>query len=321
MSNLLVRFAIVAVLSSAGASFCGEVPAESPAAPGNHEGVLKVGTLTRDYWYHAPTTYDKSKAAPLLIVLPYGMGRIAHFDDYAHFFPLSEKQGFILAGAESSQECGGWAPYMNCDTKLEPLGSMAGKIKAWADEPAYFRALIDEMEQRFNIDPQRVFICGLSGGGLMTYRLSVLIADRITAAGVVAGAFVWRNEYEQGPIPTPARPVSLIAFHGDADHNVGYEHGANKNITVWSAHENTGFWAKFNGCKPQPETTTLTGAKVDGATVKVEFWPAGKDGPDGASVALYTKAGGGHEWPKYANEIMWDFFMSESARRFGAKAK
>ena len=312
---MLTRIAALMLLTlGAGALRAGESkPITDLTAPGNHESLLAVGTLKRDFWYHVPVKYSKSTATPLLIVLPYGCGRLSFGDDYSHFMPLSDEHGFIMVTAESSRECGCWAPYMNCDPKLEPKGSMAGKVKAWADEAAYFSAVIDEMEKNFNIDKNRVFICGSSGGGLMTYRLSVLIADRITAAGIACGNFVWRNEYEQTPIPTPARPVSIIAFHGDADKNVSYGHSANANITVWSAHESTGFWVKFNGCDATPQKSTVPAAQVHNAKVESETWIAGKGD---ATVALYTRIGGGHEFPGYAPPMMWDFFMKEADRRF-----
>ena len=313
---MMTRIAVLAVLNVAMAVLSAGEPKAASAeitAPGNHEALLKVGSLQRDYWIHVPVKYSKADATPLLIVLPYGGGRLPFQDDYTHFMPLSDEHGFIMVTAESSKECGIWACYMNCDPKLEPKGSMVGKAKAWADESAYFRAVIDDVEKNFNIDKNRIFIVGSSGGGLMAYRLSVLIADRITGAGIACGNFVWRNEYYQTPIPTPARPVSIIAFHGDADKNVSYGHSANANITVWSAHESAGFWSKNNGCNSEPEKETVASSRVHNAKVESETWPAPKGG---ATVALYTKIGGGHEYPSYASAIMWDFFTKEADRRF-----
>ncbi|HTI77700.1 MAG TPA: polyhydroxybutyrate depolymerase, partial [Mycobacterium sp.] len=32
--------------------------------------------------------------------------------------------------------------------------------------------------------------------------------------------------------------------------------------------------------------------------------------PDGRSVVLVTVAGGGHEWPSFATQRLWEFFAA-----------
>jgi polyhydroxybutyrate depolymerase len=34
------------------------------------------------------------------------------------------------------------------------------------------------------------------------------------------------------------------------------------------------------------------------------------DCPGGRSVELATVAGGGHEWPSFATQMLWDFFAA-----------
>jgi len=70
---------------------------------------------------------------------------------------------------------------------------------------------------------------------------------------------------------------------------------------------------KFNGCDATPQKVTVPAAQVHNANVEVETWAAGKGN---ATVALYTRIGGGHEFPGYAPPIMWDFFTKEADRRF-----
>lgn len=286
--------------------------------PGNHDMKIKVGELNRNYWVHVPKKYDPQKPAAMLVLLPWGRGYSAFGEDFAHFEGKAEMENIILVYAHASKECGAWAAYINCDPTLEPKGSMTGKVSKWADEAAYFNAMIDEVKKKYSIDPRKVFLAGSSGGGLMAYRLSTLIAGKITAVAVMAGNFVWRNEYPQEPPQAPARPVSIIAFHGDQDRNVSYEHSANANITVWSSHESAQFWVKANRCRETPEKETLKGAGVQGATVNVERWSNDHGGPQ---VVLYTKVSGPHEWPSYANEFMWAFFMEEVQRRTDLEKK
>ena len=79
-------------------------------------------------------------------------------------------------------------------------------------EFAYYDALIDELENRFNIDRTRLVATGFSAGGMMVWNLACHRGDAFAAFIPVAGTF-WE------PVPTscPSGPVNMVHIHGTAD--------------------------------------------------------------------------------------------------------
>lgn len=83
------------------------------------------------------------------------------------------------------------------------------------DELAYFDRLLQDVTNRFPIDPKRIMVTGFSAGGMMVWNLACHRSHRFAAFVPIAGTF-WR------PVPqtctTP--PTSIIHLHGDRDPTV-----------------------------------------------------------------------------------------------------
>ncbi|MCU0724655.1 MAG: hypothetical protein MUE73_02530 [Planctomycetes bacterium] len=69
-----------------------------------------------------------------------------------------------------------------------------------ADDLAFERAILDDLEAAQIADPSRLFACGFSSGAEFTMRLAVELSDRIDAAGCAAG----------GPLLLPLDAVENI---------------------------------------------------------------------------------------------------------------
>src|SRR5208283_5330998 len=180
------------------------------------------------------------------------------------------------------------------------------------DDVGFIRALIDELVKTRAIDPRRVYVTGMSNGGMMTYRLGCELSDKIAAIAPVAGAL--NVEACQ-----PANPVSVIIFHGTADEHVLYNGGepikkVDRHARVdKSVSYAVSFWVKHDGCSETPQ-------RSEKGSVRTDIYGGGKGG---AEVVLYTVNGGGHAWPGgqayllgteptreiSATDLMWDFFV------------
>ncbi|HSM25843.1 MAG TPA: hypothetical protein VK856_13350, partial [Anaerolineaceae bacterium] len=108
--------------------------------------------------------------------------------------------------------------------------------------------LITELEGKFNIDTDRIYVNGLSNGGGMSFQLACKLSDRIAAFGGVSGAYViaWED-------CNPTRPVPAIIIHGDNDTIVPFEGGPSESFDV--PFPNIPNWveelAERNGCDLQ----------------------------------------------------------------------
>ena len=180
------------------------------------------------------------------------------------------------------------------------------------DDVGFIRALIDELVKTRAIDPKRVYVTGMSNGGMMTYRLGCELSDEIAAIAPVAGALNVEN-------CQPSSPVSVIIFHGTADEHVLYNGG--EPIRKVDRHSRVdksvayavSFWVQHDSCSSTPK-------RSEKGNIRTDIYDGGKDG---AEVVLYTVNGGGHAWPGgqayllgteptkeiSATDLMWDFFV------------
>src|SRR5713226_6114518 len=86
------------------------------------------------------------------------------------------------------------------------------------DDVAFLRALIDKLEHDYSVFFKRIFVTGISNGGMMSYRIGCELADKIAAIAPVEGA--------QNIDCRPSGPVSVIVFHGSADRLVPFNGGS-----------------------------------------------------------------------------------------------
>ena len=55
------------------------------------------------------------------------------------------------------------------------------------DDVVFFPALIDKLEHDYAVEPKRIFVTGISNGGMMSYRLACELADKVAAIAPVEG--------------------------------------------------------------------------------------------------------------------------------------
>lgn len=116
------------------------------------------------------------------------------------------------------------------------------------DDAAFFRAIIDKLEDQRMIDPKRVFLVGVSTGGMMA--MQAICSDAGTYSGV---ATVMANmPKELAATCKPARPVAALMINGTADPRVPWLGGATTSAdqvsAVASTDETVGIFAKAASC-------------------------------------------------------------------------
>jgi polyhydroxybutyrate depolymerase len=267
-------------------------------------GFITVGERSRGYVLHVPEGHDYSRPAPLVISL-HGAGLWgAAQRDISRWNDLADREGFIVA---------------------YPSGAGRASPRVWRTSPGpslmrdvdFIARLIDTLVARHNVDPDRVYVNGLSNGGGMTFALSCTLPDRLAAAGIVAGAQTLQWELCTG---APALPVVVI--HATRDPVVPYDGGETwvsprpfPNVPAWVER-----WAERNRCDANPRDSVLA-AQV---TRRAYSACAGA-----ADVVLYTLHGDGHVWPggrtlpvwlvgtdsrsMDATKVMWEFFRDRHA--------
>ena len=281
--------------------------AGDPFGPGDHVRSLKIGDASRSYLVHVPPKYDAKKPTPVVLVL-HGAGTNGAIT--VSFCGTNKK----------SDEAGFLAVYPN-GTGLAGLmltwnaGGFRGR-EGTADDVAYIAKVLDDLATVANVDSKRVYVTGMSNGGMMCYRLAAELSDRIAAIAPVAGTMAI-DKYN------PKRPVPVMHFHGTADKLVPFAGPGNrtpKYMGFKSVEETIKICVKANGCPEEPKTEKLPVKVSDGTSVTKKTYGPGKDG---AEVVLFVIDGGGHTWPGQqppvdfigkstknisANDLIWEFF-------------
>jgi polyhydroxybutyrate depolymerase len=195
------------------------------------------------------------------------------------------------------------------------------------DDVGFIRKVIDQLVSSGRADPKRIFVTGMSNGGMMTHVLARELPDRIAAIAPVVGAVF-------GDEPSARSPVAAIIFVGQDDQNVpaagGPLGGAEKRGSLARLRDRpedhdvapdiaqADYWAKANGCAPPVEASDKSGRMVE---IRWEKCTSGKP------VHFYRVANNGHAWPGgkagraeadqptqavNATEMMWRFFQANA---------
>ncbi|MEX2143163.1 MAG: PHB depolymerase family esterase [Anaerolineales bacterium] len=285
--------------------------------PGDYELSLGEADDSRKVIVHIPPGYDGSVQLPLLIVLHGGAGSGQQIQRHSQMDADADEYGFVVA-------------YPNGSGRLQDdlLTWNTGHCCAYAlanqvDDVAYLGLLIDRLLSHYSLDAQRVYLTGISNGGMMAYRAGAELADKVAGIAPIAGSLGGRiseNDLEIRPA-APDSPVSVIVFHGLQDQHVLFAGGVSlKDIdgrrVDLSVAESIDFWLEADSCSRQVETET----QADGNIVIDSY----VDCEAGTEVVLVTIVDGGHAWPGArqrlvgddptqdisANQIMLEFFLA-----------
>jgi len=274
-----------------------------------------VDGIERTYHLYIPSTYNGKKSVPLLIVLHGGGGTGKDMEEKTTLrgFDKLAEENFIVVYPDAVEN------HWN-DGRNDPYAySQQHNI----NDAGFISALIDHLKEEYNIDDTRIYVTGMSNGGMMTFRLGCELSDKITAIATVAASMPM-NLYNSC---TPSNKIPVLMIHGTDDPiipwNGGYVHIFGKNRgRVISILQTVNFWVEHNNCTLQSNKTYLLDVDPnDGTHVWKEEYV---NEIDCVKVVLYGIEGGGHTWPgglrrwpeqlvgKMSNdvnvcEVIWDF--------------
>ena len=249
--------------------------------PGVSNFSIDAGGATHSVRMFVPSGYDGS---PMPLVMNWhGLGsdgrQQALFTDYE---TLAESEGFLVAHPTGVPAPG--------DTRNS--WELVQFDDPERDDIVMAEVMIDRIITDFCADPKRVYSTGMSNGGLFTSRLVCDLSTRIAAAVSVAGI----THHDDC---APERAVPFIAFHGTADEVVPFAGGESSLAEASAPPAAVEFFdqvmpdefaqfAATNGCDPDPIEQAVS------EEVK-RYDYANCD--DGAAMAFFEIAEGGHTWP------------------------
>jgi polyhydroxybutyrate depolymerase len=212
------------------------------AAPGAQ---MTVMLADRQYLLHVGKAVKPGQAAPLVFSLHGLTMTPSSMESMAHWFPLADTKGFIVAGPAGVGASNGWDLTSTKDFDL-------------------MKAVVEDVNKKVCVDRKRIYSTGFSHGAFMSHSNGCKLSDVFAAIAPHSGAL--------GGACSPKRPMPVYAWHGDADATVSYSSGK-------SAVDG---WVTRNKCTGTPTDYMVSAAKCqewatcqDGVKVKFCTIPGG----------------------------------------------
>ncbi|MBX3133443.1 MAG: prolyl oligopeptidase family serine peptidase [Gemmatimonadaceae bacterium] len=274
---------------------------------------LRVGARTRSAEVRVPRAPAAAGAMrPRVIVLHGGGGNAENAERMTGFTALVEREGIVVAYPNGSARRERRELLLTWNARHCCGPAMEREV----DDVGFLRALIDTLVATQAVDPRRVFVTGMSNGGMMSHVAALRLGDKVAAIAPVVGTLF-------GDEPPPAAPVRAIIFNGMRDESVPFDGGTPGGVGrgAWRRDarpslEQGVYWARANGCGLEPQRDSV-------ANVVTYRWPC----PRGREVELHAVVDGGHAWPggrsgrrvgadrvsstPDATAMMWAFFARQ----------
>ena len=251
------------------------------AAAANSDETIMVDGRARRYLVHDFAT--GSDLAPLVILLHGGGGSGQNMVEQTGFDAVAAREGLIAVYPYGSN-----GVFDNVLLTWNAAHCCAYAMRDNVDDVHFLSLLIDHLIATRMVDPGRVYVTGLSNGGMMTHRVGIELADRIAGiAPVIAGIF------GDEPVRDYAMPVLII--NGAEDRRVKAAGGELQGFGLGTSPADLPtlpiaaqgeYWARVNGCK----------SVVDSANASYDHRVYG-DCRAGGRLESYVVKGNGHAWP------------------------
>lgn len=252
---------------------------------------VSVGGHDRHFTISLPASYSGRQRAPVIVAV-HGAGQTA-----------------AVLASDANLERDAWARghIVISPDAVDGMWDFLGN-----SDVNYFDTLLDAVEAEFCLDPERVFMAGMSQGGDFASFFACHAPGRVAAVASVAVL----NFPEQCETWSPTPVLAFIGLNDPIyrpdlglDDEVPFSGDPGQRPGPLSAE--AAAWAAANGCAPEPsevpgdsQTASMSFACPDGAEVEYLLHDGGHTWPGGSAVPGFGPAV--PELP--ANEIMLDFF-------------
>ena len=327
-------------LGGAAALCCLAAPPSGPTAlvpmTGSFGFHLTVDGLRRSYLIHVPPAAATGRPLPLVLNL-HGATKNDWLEEITSGMDASaDRDGYLVAYPDGTRISKVLTP--DPIAKQEQYGWNAGQccglpVTRHIRDVEFLLKVIADVAARTPVDLRRVYVTGISNGGMMAYAMAAKASDHVAAIASVAGQV-------ELPVIHPTRPVPTLEFHSIDDPIALFNGTPNRNpLKVLSVMQGIDQWVAADGCDPEPVTApTVVGAPGSISAGETATLITYGHCRRGAEVALWRFTGSGHVWPGSllntgppgtwilqgvgrgtvlvdADEAMWQFFQQYSLPR------
>ena len=239
---------------------------------------ISFGGLDRSYRVYVPA--GVAQPAPLVVMMHGGFGNAQQAERAYGWDELADSAKFVVAYPDG------------VDRAWNVGGCCGHPAQQNIDDVGFITAVVNDVAANIGIDARRRYATGISNGGMMAYTL---------ACETGTFAAIGPDSATQLDACKSPHPTSVMHIHGTADRLIRYNGGTGMGVAHIdgpAVPDLNAFWRNVDQCGAPASSTngTVTTSTADCA--------------DGRSVVLDTVDGGGHEWPSFATQALWQFFAS-----------
>ena len=325
-------------LALLGTLACGTVGAATAAGTAHpvlapHEGsyvfALKFDGLNRDYRLHVPPAAIYGQPLPLVLNLAGATQNGLLEELTSDMDPNADMNGYLVAYPDGTRISKVLTP--DPVAKNAQYGWNAGEccglpVTKKINDVGFLLKVISDIAARTPVNLRRVYMTGISNGGMMAYAMASEASDHFAAISSVSGQV-------ELPRIHPSRAVPTMEFHSINDPIAKFNGSPNANpLLRLSVMEGIDQWVKADKCSAKPNVgTPIVGAPGSISAGETATLITYTHCTSGAEVALWRFTGSGHVWPGSplntgpkkgwilagvgrgivlvnANETMWQFF-------------
>lgn len=216
----------------------------------------------RDFYIYTPTSYNPCEPASLIVDC-HGMSETAEVHIGVDTFYPDTPSGYGSS----------WRAAVYGDNAIVVTPQGVGNAWSAGTDVGFLNEVATMVEQIANVDPEKVYITGISMGGMITYATGC--ADTNRWRGLVGVAALNSGAASCQGI---ARPVPFLAFHAVGDMLTNYQ----------TDRDLAGHIASLNNCQNGPyDSKVFGGPSSDADPVCYETPPTARiDAPDPSNIPL-----------------------------------
>ena len=235
------------------------------------DSILSNG-IYRQYRLYKPNVYTGTSPRPLVLNLHGYTSNATQQQLYSNFMAVADTANILVVHPEGT---------FNNGNQFWNAGFGPG-----VDDVQFMKDLIDSLSMAYNVNPNRVYSCGMSNGGIMSYYLACNLPNRFAAIASVTGSMLhtWFN-------CSPGRTMPVMEIHGTGDGVVNY----NGDTVFTSIDSVVNKWVANNVCNPAPVTYSLPDINNTDNSTAINYKYL--NGMGGSSVEHYKVINGSHSWP------------------------
>ncbi len=296
----VVALAVLVTLVTAGLTRPGMAGATTPPHPllapkADYTFSFRFDGMTRDYRLHVPPAAATGKPLPLVLNLAGATQNDWLEEITSEMDPNADRNGYLVAYPDGTRISKVLTP--DPVAKQAQYGLNAGMccglpVTRHINDVGFLLKVISDIASRTRVDLRRVYVTGISNGGMMAYAMAAEASGHVAAIASVSG---------QVELPTihPSRPVPTLEFHSMDDPIAKWAGVPNAHPRLrLSVMEGIDQWVKADGCAPTPhDATPIVGAPGSisaGQTATLVTYTGCKAGTE---VELWRFTGSGHVWP------------------------